>query len=193
MSSVLPIGVLLTPLVIAATAIATMAVLNGARAPRRLSAELGYQPEPGSSVSMTVARYVGGHPELATPLGSPFVLLTTRHLAVFARRWGTKAFLLPWPEIEDVAVLDREQMLLAAGSVRGLAKGAIEDGAPDARFLRVRFRDARGWWQNVLFELGAADAREQAETVETFWRTHSSLDAASSKVLEQSDDAVRRG
>lgn len=172
MPAPLPLGVVIAPVVIAATAIATMVVLKGARAPRRLSAELGYQPDPGSSVSMTFTRYVGGHPALAQPLSAPFVLLTTRHLAVFARRWGAKVFMIPWAQVEHLTVLDRTQMDMAAGSVRGLARGAVEDSQPDARFLRLRIADERGWWQNVVFELAPACLAEQVEAVERYWQQH---------------------
>jgi hypothetical protein len=172
MPTPLPIGILLTPIVIAATAVATLVVLKGARAPRRLSLELGYQPDPGSSVSMTVSRYVGGHPAAAGPLPQPFVLLTTRHMAVFARRWGAKVFMIPWAKVEHVKLLDRAQMEMAAGSVRGLARGAVEAGEPEGQFLRVRFEDARGWWQNVIFELAPANRDEQVAAVERFWRNH---------------------
>jgi hypothetical protein len=172
MSTVLPIGVLLTPLVIAATAIATMAVLKSARTPRRLSAELGYSPDPGSSLSLTVARYVGGHPSAASPLAGPFLLLTTRHMAVFARRWGAKVFLIAWPKVEQVTLLDRAQMEMSIGSVRGLAPGALEASDPESRFLRVRFEDDRGWWQNVVFELCPTDCEEQTAAIERFWDTY---------------------
>lgn len=172
MSAPLPIGVLLTPIVITVTTLATMAVLKGARAPRRLSAELGYQPEPGSSVSMTLARYVGGHPDVGRPIAEPFVLLTTRELAVFVKRWGSKALVIPWPKVEHVACLDRAQMDMAAGSVRGLTPNALAMSEPDAKFLRVRFEDHRGWWQNVIFELRVADAATQLEEVERYWRSH---------------------
>lgn len=172
MPTPLPIGVLLSPLVIAATAIATLVVLKNTRAPRRLSFELGYQPDPGSSVSLTATRYVGGHPALPGPLSAPFMLLTTRHLAVFARRWGAKVFMIAWPKVEQIALLDRPQMEMALGSVRGLPRGAVEASLPEARFLRVRYEDDRGWWQNVIFELSAADGASQAEAVERFWRAH---------------------
>jgi hypothetical protein len=172
MPAPLPIGVLLSPIVIAATAVATMVVLKSARAPRRLSVELGYQPDPGSSISLSALRYVGGHPSLLAPLGSPFLLLTTRHLAVFARRWGAKVFLIPWSKVEQVTLLDRAQMEMAATAVRGLARGAVEASQPASRFLRVRFEDDRGWWQNVVFELADSDGDAQLEAVERFWRSH---------------------
>lgn len=168
------------PMVLAAMAVATMALTSGARGPRRVSAELGYNPDPAETVTMTLDRYVGGHPDVAAPSGAPHVLLTPLHLAVFARRWGAKLFLIPWPKVEAVTVLDRDKMVMAAASVRGLAAGALEAGAAEGEFLRVRFEDERGWWQNVVFELGGPHAKEQSAEVERYWRQHGSEKAKES-------------
>lgn len=175
----LPLSILLAPLIIAGTAVATMIMFNGVRGPRRVSQELGYQPDPTDSLSMTVNRYVGGHPELATPAPSPFLLLTTRHLAVFARRWGAKLFVIPWPKVEAVTLLDRPLMDLAVASVRGLSRGAMDEASPDGSFIRVRFEDDRGWWQNVIFEVGPGHGSQQLAEVERFWRQHKSAEEPS--------------
>lgn len=172
MPAALPLPVLLAPFVIAAIAVALMLVLSGPRSPRRVNAELGYKPDPRACVSMDVARYVGGHPDLATPFPKPWLLMTERHLGLFARRWGAKLFLIPWEKVEHVALLDRQQMEQAAIAVRGLTPGAIEQGAPDNAFLRVRFEDERNWWQNVVFELPAPMASNQLAEIERHWQAH---------------------
>jgi hypothetical protein len=169
MSATLPLSVLVAPFVIAATAIAMMAALSGSRAPRRLVSELGYKPDPAQALSLTAARYVGGHPELGFPVPRPFMLLTDRHLAVFARKWGVKLFMIPWEKVELISVLDRQQLDAAALAVRGLAPGAIAESAANGWFLRVRYEDERQWWQNVIFELPAALGQNQAQEIERFW------------------------
>jgi hypothetical protein len=121
---------------------------------------------------MTLARYVGGHPDLDVPVTRPYVLLTHKHLGAFARNWGVKLFLIPWQHVEAVAVLTRAQMEAAAIAVRGLAPGAIEATDPEARFLRVRYLDERGWWQNVVFELAPALAAQQVAEVEGYWEKY---------------------
>ena len=78
-----------------------------AKGPRRLTSELGYRLEPNAATGMTIARYVGGHPDLDVPVGKPYLLLTHQHLAAFARNWGMKLFMIPWQHVEQVAVLTR--------------------------------------------------------------------------------------
>jgi hypothetical protein len=63
-------------------------------------------------------------------------------------------------------------MEAAAIAVRGLAPGAIEATDPEARFLRVRYLDERGWWQNVVFELAPALAAQQVAEVEGYWEKY---------------------
>jgi hypothetical protein len=170
MTEGLPPVLLVAPMVIAVAAIAVMIGVTGSRAPRRLTTELGYRVEPGSATGMTLARYVGGHPDLDVPVGKPYVLLTHKHLAVFARHWGMKLFAMPWPQVEQVTMLSRDQMEAAAIAVRGLAPGAFESAAPESQFLRVRYMDERGWWQNVIFELSATAAAQQLAEVQAFWQ-----------------------
>lgn len=172
MPSTLPLTVLLTPIVIAITAVATMMALRGARPPRRLSDELGYQPDQSTTVSLTLDRYVGGHPAVGVPQAKPFMLLTSRDLALFTRRWGSKLFAIPWQKIEDVTFLEPGQMAMAAGSVRGLAPNALESAAPESNFLRVRFEDERGWWQNMVFEIGPGLGHQPRDEVMTYWQRH---------------------
>lgn len=170
--------VLLAPLVIAVTTVAFMLLVSKNRGEAREGAKLGYKPDAAQSLSMTLARYVGGHPAVAAPLASPFVLLTDRHLVLYARRGGALVFEIPWPTIDQVTVLDRPQMEAAAVAVRGLAPGALDGASPDGRFLRVRFEDERGWWQNVVFELAPPHDDEQAREVTAFWERHREAPAA---------------
>lgn len=170
MSASLPLQVLIAPLVIAATAIATVIVLNGARGPRRMSSELGYTPDPQASVAMTVGRYVGGHPALTAPLHRPYMLLTPQHLALFARRFGQKIFLVPWEKVELISLLSREEATRIAMTVRGLPAGLLEQAAEETVYMRVRFEDDRGWWQNMLFELDPALAGQQGEETLEYWK-----------------------
>ena len=170
MSTSLPLQVLLAPLVIAITTIATMLLLNGARAPRRVSAELGYTPDAEASVAMTVGRYVGGHPAAPAPHHRPYMLLTPQHLALFAGRWGQKVFLVPWEKVELMNVLSREEVGRIAGTVRGLPDGILEEAPEETFYLRVRFEDDRGWWQNMLFELDPALAGQQGEEALGYWK-----------------------
>lgn len=172
MTEGLPPSLLFAPIFIAMAAIAVMIGLSGSKGPRRLSNELGYRLEPGAATGMTLARYVGGHPDLDVPVGKPYVLLTHQHLGAFARSWGVKLFLIPWQHVEAVAMLPRAQMEAAAIAVRGLAPGAIEASAPESQFLRVRYKDERGWWQNVVFELAPALAAQQFAEVQTFWQKY---------------------
>lgn len=170
MTAGLPMQFLIAPFVIAATAVAMMAALSGSRTPRRLALELGYRPDPARAFSLTIARYVGGHPAIGYPVLRPFMLLTDRHLALFARRWGVKLFMIPWDQVELISVLSREQLDQAAPSVRGLAPGALDGAASDGTFVRVRFTDERHWWQNVIFELPAIKGPSQGAEIERFWR-----------------------
>ena len=172
MTEGLPPHLLVAPLFIAVAAIAAMIGLTSSKTPRRLSSELGYKPDAGAAISMTPARYVGGHPDLEMPVPKPHVLLTHRHLAAFARAWGVKLFLIPWNKVEAIAVLSRSQMEAAAIAVRGLQSGAIEASAEGAEFVRVRYQDERGWWQNVIFELATANAGQQAQEIQRFWEQH---------------------
>lgn len=172
MTEALPIHLLVAPMLIALAAVAAMIGLSGAKTPRRLTSELGYKPDPAAAMSMTLARYVGGHPDLAPPVGKLYVMLTHRHLAAFTRAWGVKLFLVPWNKVEAVTVLDRAQMEAASIAVRGLQPGAIEASAPDATFVRVRYQDARGWWQNVILELAPDMAGQQVEAIQRFWAEH---------------------
>lgn len=172
MPSSISTEVLLTPIVIAATTLALMMWYSNTRGGAREPATLSYKPDTASSLSMTLARYVGGHPQLGQPLATPFGLLTERELVLYARRGGPLLFQMPWPKIDQITVLDRPQMEAAAVAVRGLAAGAVEAASPEARFLRVRFEDERGWWQNVVFELAPPHADEQAREVMAFWERH---------------------
>ncbi|MNS24362.1 hypothetical protein D3C72_562080 [compost metagenome] len=169
MTEGLPLPYLVVPVFIALTAVAAMIGFQGAKTPRRLSTELGYKPEPNAALSMTPGRYVGGHPDLEGPVAKPHVVLTHRHLAAFARAWGVKLFAIPWNKIEAVSTLTRQQMEAAAIAVRGLRPGAIDAADPEARFVRVRYQDERGWWQNVILELAPAHAPQQAQEIESFW------------------------
>ena len=172
MPSSISTEVLLAPIVIAVTTIALMLWHSQSRGPARESAKLDYKPNTDTSLSMSLARYVGGHPVLAMPLAGPFALLTEKDLVVYARKGGPLLFQMPWAKIDQVTVLDRPQMEAAAVAVRGLAPGALGDGGPEARFLRVRFEDERGWWQNVVFELAPPHGEEQAREVQAFWERH---------------------
>jgi hypothetical protein len=162
---------LLVPIVIAATTVAFMMWFSG-RAPKRPVQTLDYKPDPTTSLSMTLARYVGGHPAIPTPVASPFALLTDRHLALYARRGGAMLFQLAWDKVEQVTALDRAQMEAASASVRGLVPDAFEASPPEARFLRIRFEDERGWWQNVVLELAPAHADEQEREVTAYWESY---------------------
>lgn len=176
MQSTLPLTVLVAPFVIALMAVAFMVLFTGGRTgrlvrgPRPADQELGYAVSGSDAVSLTPARYVGGHPDRALPLPSPYVLLTPRDLAVFARKAGPLVFAVPWGKVETISRLDATQMGMAAASVRGLAPGALEELAPDAAFVRLRFEDERGWWQNVVFELAATYADDQHAALARAWR-----------------------
>lgn len=178
MSTGVPLQVLIAPIVIAVTAVATMMLMNGARSPRRVSSELGYAPDPATSLSLTLGRYLGGYPGLPQPFPKPFMLLTHEHLALFARRWGPLIARIGWDKVEHVTVLNRQEAEAAALAVRGLATGAF-DGAPDdALYVRVRFEDERGWWQNMLFELSDAQARAMADEVIRHWQARRGAESA---------------
>ena len=176
MSTSVPLTVLIAPFVIALMAVALMILVTGnrtgrtIRGPRPAGQELGYAIDAADAVSLTPARYVGGHPDRAQPMPSPYLLLTSRDLAVFARKAGALAFTIPWAKVETLTRLDAKQMAMAAAGVRGLAEGALEDLAPEAAFVRVRFEDERGWWQNVVFELAGAYADEQHQAIARAWR-----------------------
>ncbi len=176
MQSSLPLSVLLAPFVIALMAVAIMILFTGGRAgrlvrgPRPAGQELGYAVVGSDAVSLTPTRYVGGHPDRGMPLPSPYVLLTPRDLAVFARKNGALVFAVPWAKVEKIARLDAREMAMAAASVRGLAPGALEELAPDAAFVRVRYEDERGWWQNVVFELAGTYADDQHAALARAWR-----------------------
>lgn len=176
MSTSLPLTVLIAPFVIALMAVAFMILFSGgrqakaSRGPRPAGQELGYAIDANDAVSLTPARYVGGHPERAMPMPSPYLLLTRRDLAAFARKGGPLVFSIPWAKVETMTRLDAKQMAMAAAGVRGLAEGALEDIAPEAAFVRVRFEDERGWWQNVVFELAGTYADEQHQALARAWR-----------------------
>lgn len=167
--------VLLAPLVIAGMAVAFMIVVTGGRetrdaaGPRSADKALGYGVDAQDAVSLAPARYVGGHPDVAAPLTQPYVLLTARDLALFRRKGLPVAFAIPWSAVETITRLTAEQMAMAAGSVRGLAPGALDDLDPGAIFARVRFADERGWWQNVVLELAPGFAEQQLEELTGRW------------------------
>ena len=172
----MPLTVLIAPFVIALMAVAFMILFSGGRknpltrGPRPAGQELGYAVEASDAVSLTPARYVGGHPDRGAPMPSPYLLLTPKDLAVFARKGGALAFAVPWEKVEKVTRLDAKEMAMAASGVRGLTPGVLDDLAPEAAFLRVRFEDERGWWQNVVFELATAYADAQHVALERAWR-----------------------
>lgn len=172
MTEGIPLHMLVAPVLIALAAVAAMVGFSGAKAPGRLSGDLGYKPDPAQVLSLTLARYVGGHPDVAAPIAKPYVMLTHRHLAAFTRARGAKLFLVPWNKVEAVTLLDRAQMEAAAIAVRGLQAGAIEAAPAEARFARVRYQDERGWWQNVVLELSSELASEQADEIQRFWVAH---------------------
>lgn len=184
MQSSLPLSVLIAPFVIALMAVAFMVLFSGARTPRLARGprpagqELGYAVSGADAVSLTPARYVGGHPDRAAPMPSPYVLLTPRDLAVFPRKDAPLAFAIPWAKVETMTRLDAKQMAMAAAGVRGLAPGALDDLAPEAAFVRVRYEDDRGWWQNVVFELAGAYADEQHGAMAKAWRNREDAAAA---------------
>lgn len=190
MSATLPVAVMLAPIVIAVMAVALMVLVTGGRetrgalGPRAATDELGYAVDAAEAVSLSPARYVGGHPQHQGPIGLPFVLLTPRDLAVFEKKGGSLAFALPWGKVEDLTSLTAAQMAMAASSVRGLATGALDDMAADARFVRVRFEDARGWWQNVIFELIGDHAEAQFEAIKGQWLLARAKDATAASADE---------
>lgn len=198
MQSTLPLPVLIAPVVIALMAVAFMILFTGGRAgrqvrgPRPAGQELGYAVSGQDAVSLTPARYVGGHPDRGMPLPSPYVLLTPRDLGVFARKNGPLVFAVPWAKVETITRLDAQQMAMAAAGVRGLAEGALDDLAPDATFVRVRFEDERGWWQNVVFELAAAFADEQHAAVTRAWEARQAAPAEEAPAAAAAEPPTQR-
>lgn len=176
MAADVSLPVLLAPLIIAGMAVAFMILFSGGREGRQANGAksadqtLGYKVDAKTSVSLTPARYVGGHPDQAQPIAQPFLLLTERDLALYRRKGMPVSFTVAWAKVDQITRLNGEQMAMAAASVRGLVPGAIEDLAADAAFARVRFEDERGWWQNVVFELAPTYADQQFEEIEGNWR-----------------------
>jgi hypothetical protein len=166
---------LIAPFIIASMAVAAMILFTGGRegrqaaGPRSASQTLGYDVDAKTSVSLTLARYVGGHPDAAQPIAQPFLLLTGRDLAMYRRKGMPVVLTVPWAKVDNISRLSAAQMGMAAASVRGLAPGVLDDLAPDATFARVRFEDERGWWQNVVFELAPTFEDLQFEELNGTW------------------------
>lgn len=181
----LPLAVLLSPVVIAAVAIAVMNLFGrdeDAPAEPQPTRETPKPPAWGAGpvaspfswpkVTLTPARYVGGHPERAGETLSPLVALDEVSLRVAPGPRREPPFAVGWAEIEAIDVLDARQMRFASGSVRGLAPEAIPEERPDALYLRIRHIDPNGWWQHTVFELDADHAEAQAEAVREAHRQH---------------------
>jgi hypothetical protein len=123
-------------------------------------------------LTLTPARYVGGHPARSAPTDAPLVALHEDGLWVASASRREPAFGIPWAAVEQVATLDASQMRFAAGSVRGLAPDALPEDRPEATYVRIRHQDDRGWWQHTVFELDPAHAAAQAESLQGAWEAH---------------------
>ncbi|MEB3223441.1 MAG: hypothetical protein VKS61_15305 [Candidatus Sericytochromatia bacterium] len=179
----LSLSVLLAPVVIAVMAVALMNVFGR---PTDRQGESGAAGEPAGAtpvptragpegrprLTLTPARYVGGHPARPAPTEAPLVALHDDGLWVASASRREPAFGIPWAAIEQVATLDASQMQFAAGSVRGLAPGALPGDRPEATYVRIRHQDDRGWWQHSVFELDPAHAAAQAESLQGAWEAH---------------------
>ncbi|MEB3330420.1 MAG: hypothetical protein VKQ33_14440 [Candidatus Sericytochromatia bacterium] len=182
MDAGLPLTVLLAPLVIAAMAVAAMNLVARPPAPGEAGGLPGGEgpnnagtlparraPEGPPKVTLTPARYVGGHPARGAATQAPLVALHRDGLWVSQATRRDPAFSIPWASIEQVVTLDASQMRFGAGAVRGLATDAIPEDRPDALYLRIRHQDERGWWQHTVFELEPGHAEAQAQAIVAAW------------------------
>ncbi|MEB3284281.1 MAG: hypothetical protein VKN33_03225 [Candidatus Sericytochromatia bacterium] len=165
----LPLSVLLAPLLLAAMAIALMHLLSPASSQAGdLRRSFGSKRSPETpKMSLTPARYLGGHPAWTSPVDSPWVGLYEDRCEIFDTTGKSSLMNILWKDVEEVKVLTPEQMKLAASSVRGLEPDAFSENSAIEQYVRIRHTDERGWWQHTVLGLDPSHGAEQAKAIKS--------------------------
>lgn len=167
----LPLTILLAPVVLAFMAVALMHLLSPATARDAQSVNLALEnTEAKPQVSLTPARYVGGHPSRGEPLERPWVGLYSDRCTIFDPTGKTPLMRIAWKDVEEIKALSSAQMRQAAGSVRGLHPEAIPDEDNVGRYVRIRHMDDRGWWQHTILALDPEHEDAQLDAIEDAYR-----------------------